>query len=399
MKHVARALLCALAFGAVVTAAEAPPALAADSRAVAVGDINGDAFVDLVFANSGTSTVLVNTGSGGTFAAGAGVGPHDARDVALVDLLGDTLPELVLADGAGGAAVYRNTGGTFTLETTLATGPTSAVSAGDFNGDQRTDLVFARDTATPPAVPSALVMLNPSGGGPLFVSDELGAAAATGVRSHILHLSAAAALPQLRAARAEGVLVTAETCPHYLAFASEDIPDGATEYKCAPPIRSSEHRDALWRALDEGVLDLIASDHSPSPPELKCLDTGDFSAAWGGIVSLQFLLPAVWTEASKRGHSPQRLASWLSQQPANLVGLSDQKGRIAAGCDADLVVWDPDATYEVTEYRVHHRHKLTPYLGRRMRGRIAATFLRGELIAQDGIAIQSRSGTILLRKS
>ncbi len=147
---------------------------------MAAGDINGDAFVDLVFANSGTSTVLVNTGSGAAFTPGAGIGPHDARDVLLVDLFGDTLPELVLANAGGGAAVYRNTRGAFTLEATLATGPTSAVSTGDFNADNRADLVFARDTATLPAVPSALVWLNTSGAsGQLFVSDELGAAATT----------------------------------------------------------------------------------------------------------------------------------------------------------------------------------------------------------------------------
>jgi VCBS repeat-containing protein len=160
------------------TFSSAPLGGAVDSRAIAVADINGDAFVDLVFANSGTSTVLINTGSGGTFTAAAGVGPHDARGVVLADLVGDALPELVVASGNGGAAVYRNTGGSFTLEATLATGPTSAVSSGDFNGDQRRDVVFARETATLPAVPSALVMLNPTGGGPLHVSDELGAAAA-----------------------------------------------------------------------------------------------------------------------------------------------------------------------------------------------------------------------------
>jgi hypothetical protein len=153
-----------------------------DSRAVAAADVNGDAAVDLVFANSGTSTVLINNGSGVAFTAAAGVGPHDARDVLLVDLFGDTLPELVLANADGAAAVYRNTRGAFTLETTLTTGPTSAVSTGDFNGDNRADLVFTRDTATLPAVPSALAWLNTSGAnGQLFVSDELGAAAATGL--------------------------------------------------------------------------------------------------------------------------------------------------------------------------------------------------------------------------
>jgi allantoinase len=199
----------------------------------------------------------------------------------------------------------------------------------------------------------------------------------TGARLHIVHLSSAEALPLLAQAREEGLAVTVETCPHYLAFAAEEIHDGATEFKCAPPIRSRENRERLWQALSNGLIDLVASDHSPCPAEMKRRAGGDFAAAWGGIASVELSLAAVWTEARRRGYTPPNLARWMSAGPAELAGLAGRKGGIAAGCDADLVVWDAEREFQVSAEELHHRHKLTPYAGRRMAGVVEATYLRG----------------------
>ncbi|MGE0496044.1 MAG: allantoinase AllB [Vulcanimicrobiota bacterium] len=199
------------------------------------------------------------------------------------------------------------------------------------------------------------------------------AARASGCRAHIVHLATEAGLPVL-----EGSGVTVETCPHYLTFAAEEIEPGATAYKCAPPIRGRVTRDALWQALGRGAIQLVATDHSPSPPELKCTDNGDFSAAWGGISSLQLLLPAVWTEAARRGYTIENLTEWVCSAPARLAGLDHLKGRLAPGLQADLVVWDPNATFVVE--RLEHRHPLTPYQGRTLRGVVEATYLRGQRI-------------------
>jgi allantoinase len=205
---------------------------------------------------------------------------------------------------------------------------------------------------------------------------------------HIVHLSAAAALPLLRAARREGLPVTVETCPHYLTFAAEEIPDGATIFKCAPPIRERANRERLWTALAEGDIDLVASDHSPAPPALKRLEDGDFPAAWGGIASLQLALPAVWTGLRQRGlpleSSLELLARWMSREPARLAGIAGRKGALAPGHDADLVIWDPDAAFRVDPAALEHRHPLTPYAGRELRGVVQATFLRGEAVYQGG---------------
>jgi allantoinase len=220
----------------------------------------------------------------------------------------------------------------------------------------------------------------------------------TGARVHIVHVSGAGVLPVIAAARAEGLPVTAETCPHYLALAAEDVPDGATEYKCAPPIRGAANRDALWRGLAEGVLDLIASDHSPAPPALKARDTGDFLAAWGGIASLQLGLSVVWTEARARGHGIADLARWLAESPARLAGLDHRKGRIAPGWDADLVVFDPAAEWTVRPGQLRHRHALTPYAGRALHGVVTATCLRGETIHEHGELAQTRFGELLIRR-
>ncbi len=203
-------------------------------------------------------------------------------------------------------------------------------------------------------------------------------------RVHIVHLSSATALPLLRRARKRGVPVSVETCAHYLFFGSDDIAEGATQFKCAPPIRPPANADELWDALGAGDLDLVATDHSPSPPELKCLDTGRFDEAWGGIASLQLLLPAVWTEARERGYTLDDLTRWLSAGPAQLAGLTGRKGQIAAGNDADLIVWDPDADFVVDAQKLHHRHKITPYHGRRLQGVVEATFVRGEPVYGDG---------------
>ncbi len=199
-------------------------------------------------------------------------------------------------------------------------------------------------------------------------------------RIHVVHVSAAESLALIAKARAAGLPLTAETCPHYLAFASEDIADGATMYKCAPPIRNAENRDQLWRGLGEGVLTLIASDHSPSPPSGKALDTGDFAAAWGGISSLGLNLSVMWTEAAARGFALSDLVRWMSTEPARLAGLESTKGSLAVGRDADFVLFDPDALWTVTPERLQTRHALTPYAGRTVRGEVRATYLRGEPI-------------------
>ncbi len=196
-------------------------------------------------------------------------------------------------------------------------------------------------------------------------------------RTHIVHLSTAAALPLLEAARAEGLPLTVETCPHYLFFAAESIPDRATQFKCAPPIRAAANREALWQALRNGVIDLIATDHSPCPPEMKCFDTGSFESAWGGISSLSLALSVVWTEASRRGFTLVEIARWMAEAPSRLAGLDRQKGRIAPGFDADLVIFDPDAPFQVTPERLYFRHACTPYLGEMLKGEVKSTFVRG----------------------
>jgi allantoinase len=218
-----------------------------------------------------------------------------------------------------------------------------------------------------------------------------------GVRVHIVHLSSSDAIPLLRRARGEGVRVTVESCPHYLTFAAEEIADGATELKCAPPIRERENREKLWSALGDGVIDLVATDHSPCPPEMKCIETGDFSRAWGGIASLELSLPAVWTQTREHGYSLGHLARWLCGEPARLAGLEKRKGAIAVGYDADLVIWNPAKTFRVDAQRLHQRHKLTPYAGRELAGVVEATFLRGKKIFDRGEFSATPCGNVLLR--
>ena len=208
------------------------------------------------------------------------------------------------------------------------------------------------------------------------VATAIEAARAAGARVHILHLSAATALPLIAKAKADGVRVTAETCPHYLTLEAGKIPAGATEFKCCPPIRDAANADLLWAALAEGLITCVVSDHSPCTPELKRRDTGDFAAAWGGIASVQLGLPVIWTAARSRGHSLAEVVSWMARRPADLVGLAG-KGRLAVGADADLVAFEPDATFVVDPQRLHHRNPVTPYAGRELSGVVTQTWLRG----------------------
>jgi allantoinase len=214
------------------------------------------------------------------------------------------------------------------------------------------------------------------------VETVLDAVRPTGARTHVLHLSSAAALPALRGARAEGLPVTVETCPHYLSFEAESIAEGATQFKCCPPIRGAANREELWRALAAGDIDCVVSDHSPCTAELKRLDAGDFALAWGGVSSLQVALPAVWTGARARGRTLVDVVRWMAEGPARLAGMRT-KGRLAVGCDADFSVFAPDQAFVVDPARLHHRNPVTPYAGRQLDGVVRRTWLRGRPVGED----------------
>ncbi|MDX6614480.1 MAG: allantoinase [Blastocatellia bacterium] len=218
----------------------------------------------------------------------------------------------------------------------------------------------------------------------------------TGCRVHIVHHSSADSLGVLRDARAERLPITVETCPHYLHFTAEEIPDSATEFKCCPPIRERENREQLWQALSDQVITMVVSDHSPCPPELKRREEGDFLQAWGGISSLQLRLPVIWTEARQRGHNLSALTFWLCSQPADLVGWGERKGRIVSGYDADFVIWNPHEEFVVKADTLQHRHKLTPYDGERLNGVVQTTFLRGQKIYDRGEFAGGARGQLLL---
>ncbi|MFF2349631.1 allantoinase AllB [Kitasatospora sp. NPDC058115] len=256
-------------------------------------------------------------------------------------------------------------------------------------------VVHAEDPAVLAAAPQQpgvryrdFLASRPPGAETAAVARLLAAARRTGARVHVLHVSSAAVLPLLCRARAQGVEVTAETCPHYLTLAAEHVPDGATAFKCCPPIRDEANREALWTALAAGEFTAVVSDHSPSVPGLKLLPerggSGDFAAAWGGISSLQLGLPAVWTEARRRGHTLADLAGWMSAGPARLAGLDGRKGAVAVGRDADLVAFDPDGVFTVHAAGLHHRHPVTPYAGRTLTGTVHTTWLRGRVVDVGG---------------
>lgn len=214
------------------------------------------------------------------------------------------------------------------------------------------------------------------------IARVIDAARRTGGRAHVLHLSSADAITELRDARADGVDVSVETCPHYLTLDEASVPDGATQFKCCPPIRGRANQDRLWQALRAGDIDMVVSDHSPCTVELKRLDTGDFGAAWGGIASVQLGLPVVWTAARRRGHTLADVVRWMATRPADRIGLR-HKGRIAPGADADLCVFDPDAEFVVDPSRLLHKHPISAYAGLRLTGTVRQTWLRGRRVEAD----------------
>jgi len=218
------------------------------------------------------------------------------------------------------------------------------------------------------------------------------------VRTHIVHLSSADSLEMIRAAKSEGLPLTVETCPHYLYFAAENIPDGDTRFKCAPPIRDRANNLLLWEAVSDGTIDFIVSDHSPAPPELKELETGNFKEAWGGIASLQFSLPVVCTLALQRKNTIEQISRWMSTAVADFLGWPE-KGRIAVGADADLVIWSPGKKMKVSPAIIKFRHKVTPYEGEMLNGVVEETWVAGIKVYDRGAFRSTPHGKNLLRKS
>jgi allantoinase len=217
----------------------------------------------------------------------------------------------------------------------------------------------------------------------------------TGARVHIVHLSSADSIEQIQKAKEEGLPLTVETAPHYIFFHSESIPDGDTRFKCAPPIREKANNEKLWKALGEGIIDFIATDHSPAPPELKEIESGDLSRAWGGISGLQFSLPVSWTGALERNFSVTDISKWLCENPARFLKIDSQKGKIVKGFDADLCVWMPANKFTVTEEMTHHRHKNSPYINTELYGIVNKTYLNGYNIYSNGLFLQLNEGKLL----
>ncbi len=216
-------------------------------------------------------------------------------------------------------------------------------------------------------------------------------------RTHIVHLSSADSLAQIATAKQKGLPLTVETGQHYLYFTAEEIKDGQTQFKCAPPIREKENNDKLWQALKNGLIDFVATDHSPATPNLKEIESGNFMKAWGGIASIQFALPVLWTAAKKRNCTFSDLAKWLCENPAKLIGKENSKGKIEKGFDADLIVVDDEKTFVITENIIHHKHKVTPYLGKILSGVVEQTYLAGEKVYEDEKFIQLNKGKVILR--
>ena len=214
-------------------------------------------------------------------------------------------------------------------------------------------------------------------------------------RTHIVHLSSADSIEQIAMAKQKGLPLTVETAQHYLYFNAEEINDGRTEFKCAPPIREKGNNERLWQALKDGIIDFVATDHSPAPPEMKEINSGDFMKAWGGISSIQFALPVLWTAAMRHDCGLKNLAKWLCSNPSSLPGLQNRKGKIVAGYDADFVMWKPEKPFLVTQEMIHHKHKITPYLNEGLFGTVEQTWLAGEKIYDAGIFLHLNKGTIL----
>jgi allantoinase len=218
----------------------------------------------------------------------------------------------------------------------------------------------------------------------------------THCRIHIVHLSSSDALPMLREAKAQGLPITAETCPHYLTFAAQDIDNGATHFKCCPPIRERENREKLWAAIADGTVDMVVSDHSPCTPEMKLLKEGDFMNSWGGISALQFGLPVMWTNLKSRGFGITDLTRLMSEQTARLAGLETRKGKLAVGYDADIVIWNPDEKFTIIPEIIHHKHNITPYSGLELAGRVISTYVRGNRVFENGDFADKMTGILLI---
>lgn len=255
-------------------------------------------------------------------------------------------------------------------------------------------IVHAEDSRAIDHAPSAagdqygkFLSSRPRGAENIAVAEVIERARWTGARAHILHLSSSDALPMIATAKRDGVRLTVETCPHYLTLLAEEIPDGATAFKCCPPIREASNRELLWQGLIDGTIDCIVSDHSPSTLELKDLENGDFAVAWGGVSSLQLGLSLIWTEARKRGLALEQVIQWMSSRPADLARLS-RKGRLALGYDADFAIFAPDDSYIVDVTKLHHKNPITPYAGRALSGVVRTTFLRGTEV--DGLTPTGR---------